>query len=177
MHAAARKRIEISRQRGNQRLAFAGLDFADAALVQNHATDELDVENDADRSFALPLRELSQRRRQEFVGRHATRYLVPKQRRPRAQLHIGQRGKAPSFRALIVAIRHISRAAAIAGGLEQYSGQRTDQSVLEPDRNCRRKKLWPGHIARRPGQGLRTMDHGYRFLVEQRMSRTTMNFR
>ena len=44
MHALARERVEIGRQRGHKRLAFARLHFSDAPGVQHHAADELHVE-------------------------------------------------------------------------------------------------------------------------------------
>ena len=42
--ALAGERVEIDRQRGDQRLAFAGPHLGDGALVQHHAADQLDVE-------------------------------------------------------------------------------------------------------------------------------------
>ena len=50
--AAAGERIEIDGKRRDQRLAFAGLHLGDAAFVQDHAADQLDVE------MALPERAL-----------------------------------------------------------------------------------------------------------------------
>ena len=44
MHALAGQRVEIDGQRGDQRLAFAGLHLGDAALMQHHAADQLHVE-------------------------------------------------------------------------------------------------------------------------------------
>jgi hypothetical protein len=44
VNAVPGKGIQIARQRGDQRLAFAGLHFRDLALVQHHAADELHVE-------------------------------------------------------------------------------------------------------------------------------------
>ena len=44
VHAAAGERVEIDRQGRHQRLAFAGLHLGDAALVQDHAADQLHVE-------------------------------------------------------------------------------------------------------------------------------------
>ncbi len=44
MDAAAGERVEVDRQGRDQRLAFAGLHLGDAAVVQDHAADELDVE-------------------------------------------------------------------------------------------------------------------------------------
>ena len=42
--ALAGERVEIDGQRGDQRLALAGAHLGDAAIVQHHAADELDVE-------------------------------------------------------------------------------------------------------------------------------------
>jgi hypothetical protein len=44
MHALARQRVEIDRQRRDQRLAFAGAHLGDRAFVQHHAADELHIE-------------------------------------------------------------------------------------------------------------------------------------
>ena len=44
MHAFARERVEIDRERRDQRLAFAGAHLGDGALVQHHAADQLHVE-------------------------------------------------------------------------------------------------------------------------------------
>ena len=44
MDAGSRQRIEIGRERGDQRLALARAHFGDRALVQHHAADELDIE-------------------------------------------------------------------------------------------------------------------------------------
>ena len=43
MHALAVERVEVRRQRGDERLAFAGDHFGDVAVVQDHAADELHV--------------------------------------------------------------------------------------------------------------------------------------
>ena len=44
MRAAAAQRIQIYRQGGYQRFAFAGFHFRNLAIVQHHAADQLDVE-------------------------------------------------------------------------------------------------------------------------------------
>ena len=44
VHALAGKRVEIDRQRRDERLAFAGLHLGDGAFVQHHAADQLHVE-------------------------------------------------------------------------------------------------------------------------------------
>jgi hypothetical protein len=40
----AGKRVQIDRQGGDERLAFAGLHLGDLALMQHHAADQLNVE-------------------------------------------------------------------------------------------------------------------------------------
>ena len=44
VHALAFQGVEVGGQRGDQRLALAGLHLGDAALVQDHAADQLHVE-------------------------------------------------------------------------------------------------------------------------------------
>ena len=44
MHALAGERVEIDGERGDERLAFAGLHFGDPAVIQHHAADQLHVE-------------------------------------------------------------------------------------------------------------------------------------
>ena len=44
VHAVAGERIEVGRQRGDERLALAGAHFGDLAVVQHHSADQLDVE-------------------------------------------------------------------------------------------------------------------------------------
>ncbi len=44
MHAFTRQRIQVNRQRTDQRFTFAGTHFSNFAAVQNHATNELHVE-------------------------------------------------------------------------------------------------------------------------------------
>ncbi len=74
--AAPGQRVEIDRQRRDQRLAFAGLHLGDPAVVQDHAADELDVE------MALAERPLGgfaaggERRYQDIVERLAVLELL-----------------------------------------------------------------------------------------------------
>ena len=44
VRAFAFEGVQVEGQRGDQRLAFAGLHFGDLAFVQDHAADQLDVE-------------------------------------------------------------------------------------------------------------------------------------
>ena len=47
MDAAAGERVEIDRQGGDERFAFAGGHFRDLAVVQADAADELHVERES----------------------------------------------------------------------------------------------------------------------------------
>ena len=44
VHALAGQRIEVRRERGDERLAFARAHFRDIALMQDHAADQLHIE-------------------------------------------------------------------------------------------------------------------------------------
>ena len=44
MHALAGQRVEVQREAGDESFAFAGFHLGDLSLVQDDATDELDVE-------------------------------------------------------------------------------------------------------------------------------------
>ena len=90
MHALAGERVEIDRQRRDEGLAFAGLHLGDAALVQHHAADELDVE------MALAERALGRLAHgregldQDVVEALAGRELGPEALGPGAQLVVGK---------------------------------------------------------------------------------------
>ena len=90
MHALAGERVEIDRQRRDQRLAFAGLHLGDAAFVQDHAADQLHVE------MALAERALGglaagrERRHQDVVERLAVGELLPELVGARAQRLVGE---------------------------------------------------------------------------------------
>ena len=76
VHAAAGERVEIDRERRDQRLALAGLHLGDAALVQDHAADELHVEVPlADRALGR-LAHGRERRHQDVVERRAVGELL-----------------------------------------------------------------------------------------------------
>src|ERR1700680_1708202 len=44
VHPASAQGVQIHRQRGDQSFSFAGLHFGDLALVENHATNQLNIE-------------------------------------------------------------------------------------------------------------------------------------
>ena len=93
MDALALKRVEIDRERRDQRLAFAGLHLGDLAAVERDAADQLDV------IMALaerPDRRLADRR--EGFGKQVVELLAIGQPLPEtlglaAQLVVGQRRK------------------------------------------------------------------------------------
>ena len=67
VNAAAGERVEIDRKGGDQGLAFAGLHFRDAALVQHHAADELNVEVALAERALAGLAHRGERRHQDVV--------------------------------------------------------------------------------------------------------------
>jgi hypothetical protein len=90
VHAAAGQRIQVHRQRGDERFAFAGAHFADLAVMQDHAADQLHVEV---AHFQRPLAGLAAHReglRQELVERLATRDALAEFTRFGAQLVVRQ---------------------------------------------------------------------------------------
>ena len=71
MHALAAQRVQIDRQRGRQRLAFAGAHFGNFAVVQRHAAEHLHVEvthlHHALAAFPNHRKRLGQQRVQRFA--------------------------------------------------------------------------------------------------------------
>ncbi|NYH14005.1 hypothetical protein GGD41_001233 [Paraburkholderia bryophila] len=88
--AAARQRIQVNRQRRDESLALTGAHFADLAVVQDHAADQLHVEV---AHFQHPLAGLAadrERLRQELVERLAARDALAEFTRFGAQLIVRQ---------------------------------------------------------------------------------------
>ncbi len=100
--AAAGKRVEINRQRRDQRLAFAGLHFGNLAFMQHHAADQLHVE------MALAERALTcfadggEGRHQDIVQRLAAGQLLLEFVGARAQRLVGERFQFPLQRVDLV---------------------------------------------------------------------------
>ncbi len=69
--AASGQRIEIDGQRGDQRLAFAGLHLGNLAFVQHHAADQLDVEMPLAKGALAGLAHGGKSRHQNVVERPA----------------------------------------------------------------------------------------------------------
>ncbi len=89
--AAAGKRIEIDRERGDQRLAFAGLHLGNLAFVQHHAADHLDVEMTLAERALGGLADGGESRHQDVVERTALGELLLEFLGAGAQRVVGQR--------------------------------------------------------------------------------------
>ena len=92
--ALAFEGVQIGRQRGDQRLAFAGHHFGDRAAVQHHAADELHVEVPHVQEAAAPFAADGKGFDQHVVERFAGLQPLAKQDRLLAQLGIGHRLEA-----------------------------------------------------------------------------------
>ena len=89
--ALAGERIQVRRQRRDERLALARLHFGDAPGVQNHAADELHVEVPHVQRPAAGLAHDGKRLGQQVVERFAPARALAQLRRASAQLGVGQR--------------------------------------------------------------------------------------
>ena len=96
MDAAAGERVEIDRQRRDQRLAFAGLHLGDLAFVQDHAADQLHVEMALAERALGRLAHGGEGRHQDVVERLAVGELLLEVVGARAQLLVGELAPAPA---------------------------------------------------------------------------------
>ena len=128
MHALAFERVEIARERGDQRLAFAGFHLGDGALMQHHAADQLHVE------VTLPQRTLGRLAHggeglnQEIVELGAIGDLGAEFVGARAQGLVRERG---DFRLQRIDLRHprlVALQTAIVGGAEDLFGEASEHS-------------------------------------------------
>jgi hypothetical protein len=131
VNALAFEGVEVDRQGGDQRLAFAGLHLGDLALVQDHAALELHIE------VALAERALGRLAHhgegldQEVVQGLALGQPLAEFRRLGTQLLVAELGK---LRLECVDLRHRLVEAfddAIIGCAEQASGQRPQHENLD----------------------------------------------
>ena len=90
VHAAARKSIEISGERGDERFAFARLHFGNLALVQHHAAHELHVEVTLAKRALCALADCRKGFRQQVVEAFAIGETLPELDRFGAHLFVGQ---------------------------------------------------------------------------------------
>ena len=94
--ALADKRVEVDGQRGDQRLAFAGAHLGDAAIVKNHAADQLHVEGTHAEHAAGSLAHGGEGRNQQVLQIGAVGEILPELHCPGAQRLVGQRAASRS---------------------------------------------------------------------------------
>ena len=134
--AAARERVEIDRQRCDQRLAFAGLHLGDPAFMQNHAANQLDVEMALPKRAFASLAHRCERGDQQIVERRAFGNLLAELRRARAQLII-----AELFQLLFQGVDRIDASlkaanAAVVGRAKKFSRGSAEHAGILSRRNA-----------------------------------------
>ena len=132
--AAAGERVEIDREGGDQGLAFAGLHLGDAALVQHHAADQLDVEMALAERALGGLAHGGERRHQDVVERRALGELLLEFVGARAQRLVGELLQLLLQRVDRLDARPIGADAPIVGGTEQLAGDTADHRIILPTR-------------------------------------------
>ena len=90
VHAVTRQRIEVDRQRRDQRLALAGTHLGDVAQVQGGAAHDLDVEVPLSERAAGSFADRGERLRQQVVEALAGRVTLLELIRLRPQLGVRQ---------------------------------------------------------------------------------------
>ena len=130
MDAAAGERVEIDRQCRDQRLAFAGLHLGDAAFMQHHAADELDVEMALAERALGGLAHGGECRRQDIVESCAFGELLLELVSPRPQRLVGKLGKLGLQRVDLINAGPIGTDTAIVRGTEQLAGDRADHRII-----------------------------------------------
>ncbi len=140
--ALAGQRVEIDRERRDQRLAFAGLHLGDVALMQHHAADQLDVEMALAEGALGRLAHGRKRRNQEVVECLAFRELLPELGGAGLQRVVGQCRDLRLQRVDGADAGLISLHPPVVGGAEELAGERADHhripvfcgSALQPCR-------------------------------------------
>ena len=140
MDALAGERVEIDGQRRDQRLAFAGAHLGDAAIVQHHAADQLDVEGPHAEHAAGCLADRGEGRNQQIVEIGAVGEILPELLGAGAQLRVGKRPQLVFQRVDRLDPRPRRLDAAIVGGTENLAGEaaETDHPMVLSIRLCRR---------------------------------------
>ena len=130
MNAAAGERIEIDRQRGDQRLAFAGLHLGDPAFVQHHAADHLDVEMPLAERALGGLAHGGEGRHQEVVERRSLAASCFLKSSVRARSASSDSASQFVFQRVdVIDPRPIGADAAVVGGTEQLAGDSADHRI------------------------------------------------
>ena len=128
MDALAGQRVEIDRERRDQRLAFAGLHLGDVALVQHHAADQLDVEMALAEGALGRLAHGGEGRNQKVVERLAVGDLGAEFGGAGLQRLVGERGDLGLQRVDGVDAGLISLDPPVVGGAEKLAGERADHA-------------------------------------------------
>jgi hypothetical protein len=146
VHALAFERVEVGRQRGDERLAFAGAHFRDLAQVQHHAADQLHVvmahAEHAARGFAADGEGFGQK----LVERFALRRRVLELRRLRLEFGVGQRLHLRFERVDLLDDAPELAEQAFVTAAEDAGKQAIEHRGVQPD-SCGRDRL---RVARRP---------------------------
>ena len=126
VHAAPRQRVEVNRQRGDQRLALARLHLGDLAVVQHHAADQLHVEVPQPQHPARRLPHGRERLRQQRVKRLAGRQATAELGGLALQRLVGERlhGRLQRVDRRHPALERLD--AAVVGGAEDGAGDASE---------------------------------------------------
>ena len=124
--AAAGERVEIDRERRDQRLAFAGLHLGNLAFVQDHAADQLHVEMALADGALGRLAHGRERRHQDVVERLALGEFLLEGFGARAKLVVGELDQLRLERIDGVHPRLILAHAPVVGGAEKLAGDSAD---------------------------------------------------
>ena len=166
MDALAGQRVEIDRQRGDQRLALAGAHFGDAAIIEHHAADQLHVERPHAKHAARCLAHGGESRNQKIVERGAIGEIGAELLGARRKLGVGQRLHLVFHRIDGLDPRSRSLDAAIVGRAENLAGDdaKTDHPVVLSIR------ILPAGSRLNPLQGLGQQQNapGKRFWTQSR---------
>ena len=126
--ALAGQRVEIDRERRDQRLAFAGLHLGDVAFMQHHAADQLDVEMALAERALGRLAHGGEGRNQDVVERLAVGELLAEFGGARFQRVIRQRRDLRLQGVDGVDPGLISLDPPVVGGAEKLAGERADHA-------------------------------------------------
>ena len=126
VHTARGHGVEINRERGDQRLAFAGLHFGNLAFVQDHAADQLHVEMALADGALGRLAHGGEGRHQDVVERGAFGDLFLESVGARPQRLVGERFQLRLQRVDLGHPRLIAADPPFIGGAEQLAGNGAD---------------------------------------------------
>ena len=137
MYAAAGQRVQIDRERRDQRLAFAGLHLGNLALVQHHAADELNVEMALAERALAGLAHGGESGDENVVEGRAVGELFLELFGARAQRFVGELLDLLLQRVDGIDPRPVGADAPVVGGTEQLASDCADhRDFILPDGDC-----------------------------------------